>query len=349
MNPHDTLLRWTFSQREHAAGLLKAAFPPDLTRAFDWGTLRLEKGRFVTVRSRLLDLVFSIVAAGQPLFVYVLVDRRLKPDVHMGVRALIYASKLWLQNLRAKPAGKKLPQVVAIALHNSATGWTAVTTCKGLTAAGRAERTPLAQPVPRSKTRRSGVSPDRASPLVDTALTALGQLVMACLSVAGDARRLERELVRMGSALGRVLASADRLAALEALVRYLVARYPYLSAGNVGELFEKAVGPQGQEAIVTFLDEIEARGQAKGKLEGKREALLDLLAARFGRVPARLQDRIRAAEEAAVGRWTVRVLTAKTAAEVIGDDTDATGGARAVSTKRTGGANRRAAVASKRA
>ena len=52
---------------------------------------------------------------------------------------------------------------------------------------------------------------------------------------------------------------------------------------------------------------------------------------------------------AAVGRWTVRVLTARAAAAVIGYDAEATGGARAVSTKRTGVEHRRAAVASKRA
>jgi hypothetical protein len=90
-----------------------------------------------------------------------------------------------------------------------------------------------------------------------------------------------------------------------------VATHQHLSAKKVGELFEKAMGPKGQEAIVTFLDEIELRGEARGKREGKREALLELLAARFGRVPARLQARIHAADDATLGRWTVRVLTAK--------------------------------------
>jgi hypothetical protein len=29
--PHDALIKFTFSQREHAAGLLKASLPPELT------------------------------------------------------------------------------------------------------------------------------------------------------------------------------------------------------------------------------------------------------------------------------------------------------------------------------
>src|SRR5690242_19695279 len=45
--PHDALFKWIFSQREHAAGLLKATLPPALVEAVDWRTLRLEKGSFV--------------------------------------------------------------------------------------------------------------------------------------------------------------------------------------------------------------------------------------------------------------------------------------------------------------
>ena len=41
--PHDALVKWTFSQREHAAGLLKAALPPEVVAAVDWGTLRVEQ------------------------------------------------------------------------------------------------------------------------------------------------------------------------------------------------------------------------------------------------------------------------------------------------------------------
>lgn len=148
-------------------------------------------------------------------------------------------------------------------------------------------------------------------------------------------------------------------------MHYIAATHQNLNAEKIGALFEKAMGPRGKEAIVTFIDEIELRGEARGeargkregkregkgegKIEGKREALLELLAARFGRVPARLQARVRAADEATVGRWTVRVLTAATAVEVLGDDAEGTGEARAASTKRTRIANRRAAATSKRA
>jgi predicted transposase/invertase (TIGR01784 family) len=346
-DPHDTLVRWTFSQRKHAAGLLKAALSPAFTRACDWRTLRLEKGSFVSkqLRKRHSDLVFSVVAAGQPLFVYVLLEHQRNVAPLMAFRMLVYMTRLWEQFVRDHPGAKTLPAVLPILLHHSATGWTAATAFEELIAADGAVRAALERHIPHFEMRLIDLSPGRASALVNAALTALGDVVLRFLSVAGDDELLEQELERLGSVLDKVLASPDGPAAFEVLMRYIGATHQNLSAANIGELFEKSMGPQGQEAIVTFIDEIEA----KGKLEGKREALLDLLAARFGRVPARLQARIRAADEAAVGRWTVLVLTAKTAAAVIGDDAEATGGARAVSTKRTGVAHRRAAVASKRA
>ncbi|MEO5730914.1 MAG: Rpn family recombination-promoting nuclease/putative transposase, partial [Byssovorax sp.] len=57
--PHDALFKWTFSQREHAVGLLQAALSTELTAAVDWSTLRVEKGSFVdrALRSRHSDLV----------------------------------------------------------------------------------------------------------------------------------------------------------------------------------------------------------------------------------------------------------------------------------------------------
>src|SRR6185503_10026131 len=56
--------------------------------------------------------------------------------------------------------------------------------------------------------------------------------------------------------------------------------------------FPKRAGPKAREVIVTVLDEIELRGRKKGRAEGRAEgraqALLELLKARFGRVPAKV-------------------------------------------------------------
>jgi hypothetical protein len=107
---------------------------------------------------------------------------------------------------------------------------------------------------------------------------------------------------------------------------------------------QRLEGLAPDEIKLEGLREGELKGKLEGKREGKREALLDQLAARFGRVPARIQARIRAADEAALKRWSVRVLTAASYVEVIDDDAEGPGGARAGSTKRTTVAHRRVAA-----
>ncbi|WP_234023357.1 hypothetical protein [Sorangium cellulosum] len=85
---------------------------------------------------------------------------------------------------------------------------------------------------------------------------------------------------------------------------------------------EKA-GPRTQEGIVTWLDEIERRGERKGERRGERKgrvkSLLQQLAARFGAVPASVTARVEAASERDLERWTIRVLTAPTPEAVLDD------------------------------
>lgn len=80
---------------------------------------------------------------------------------------------------------------------------------------------------------------------------------------------------------------------------------------------------------MTFLDEIERRGERRGERRAERRGelrgehrmlvyiLLKQLAARFGAVPAKLRERIQAADSATLYSWAVRVLTAPTAEAVL--------------------------------
>ncbi|MCC6559528.1 MAG: hypothetical protein IT372_41960, partial [Polyangiaceae bacterium] len=161
------------------------------------------------------------------------------------------------------------------------------------------------------------VSEGQASHLVEEALTAMGKVALWCMSVAGDDARMEREIERIGAALLEVIRAPNGLAALEVVLRYLVATHRRLDVTKVGKLLEKAAGPQAEEAIVTWIDEIERRGERRGKREGQAEMLLRLMAARFGPVPDEVAGRVEAGSEAELGRWALRVLTAQSPADVI--------------------------------
>jgi hypothetical protein len=53
--------------------------------------------------------------------------------------------------------------------------------------------------------------------------------------------------------------------------------------------------------------------------EGRVEALLEQLTARFGSVPAAVKARIKSAKEAELSRWSLQVLTAPTLEAVLSE------------------------------
>ena len=319
--PHDALFKWAFSQREHAIGLLRAALPRALSAAIDWSTLRLEQGSFVdrALRHRHGDLVFSARIRRKTVFFHALVEQQRDVEPLMVFRMGVYMMRLWEQLVRDDPALKELPPIIPIVVHHSEAGWTAATAFQDLVPMDEAVRPVLLPFVPQFELRLIDLGGGRAGDLVEQALTALGQVVLWCLSVAGDDERFELEIERIGEALDEVLLAKDGLAALGVLLRYLAATHQRIGAAKVGEILESATGSEVREVIITWLDEVEERGRMEGRTEGQARLLRKLLTVRFGALPASARARIADADEATLSRWGVRLLTAKTLDEVFGE------------------------------
>jgi hypothetical protein len=77
------------------------------------------------------------------------------------------------------------------------------------------------------------------------------------------------------------------------------------------------VGPDAEEAYVTIADTLRAEGRAEGRAGGRAEALLQLLALRFGPVPDDTAAAVRAASAERIAGWTAHVLTAATIGDVL--------------------------------
>jgi predicted transposase YdaD len=86
-------------------------------------------------------------------------------------------------------------------------------------------------------------------------------------------------------------------------------------------LLETTASAGQKEVVVDVLDVFRREGREEGRREGRAEGrahtLLEQLAARFGPVPAEVKERILAAKEATLTRWSLRVLTAPTLEAVL--------------------------------
>ncbi len=356
VHPHDALVKWAFKQVPHAQGLLRAVLSPEEMAALDLATLRVEDGDHVDAELSHLysDLALSAEMYGERVYFYALVEQQRKQEELMVLRVGQYTMRMWGRMVRepsskqsrseptAQPASRgtprRLPPILPIVLYNGRTPWTAPTAFQDLILVPEAARGTLLPHIPHFCIRLVDLSGGRMDGVLDSALTALGRVVLWSLSVAGDDERLEKEFGRIGAALDEVLRSPDAAAALQALLRYLGATHPEMPASKLREIIENVTGEHAREVVVTFLDQIEQQGRKEGRVEGQAAILLGLLAKRFGPVPAAMKKRIVSAGERELQTWALRVLDAASLEDVLGVERDpATPATRAAARRATSG------------
>jgi hypothetical protein len=311
--PHDRLIKFAFSKLEHASGLLKAALPSCVVELIVWSTLRIEDVHYVdrALRGRYADLLFSAQIGDEKAYFYVLLEHQRKVERFMILRMGSYMFRQWERLAELVPSGELLPAIVPILIHQSDTGWTAATAFEDIVRTTDATRVALVPYIPRFQIRLCDLSRGRSSGLVEQALTALGRVVLWCLSVARDDHRLTNEIGTIGEALDDMLAHPRGLDALRAILLYLAETHPAVGMPKIAGLLEKTAKKRKQ-VMKDALDELREEGRVEGRVEGRAKTLLEQLAARFGRVPAEAKARILAASEATITRWSIRVLTAPT-------------------------------------
>ena len=101
------------------------------------------------------------------------------------------------------------------------------------------------------------------------------------------------------------------------LLRYISATHERLGAKRVEKALTAAVGKDEEKVIMGFMEQLMEEGRVEGRVEGRARTLLELLAAKFGPVPAEARARVMAADEARLVRWSLRVLTETTLASVL--------------------------------
>jgi len=149
-----------------------------------------------------------------------------------------YMWRQWEQLVRDEPGKKMLPPILPVLIHHSETGWTAATRFEDIILTGEAARAALLPFIPRFEMKLIDVSRGPASGLVHKALTALGRVVLWCVSVAGDKQRLESEIDQIAAELNALYASQRDIDALLAVLRYLVTTHPEMGAARIAKLLE---------------------------------------------------------------------------------------------------------------
>jgi hypothetical protein len=183
-NVHDALVKATFSQVEHAEGLLRLALPAEIVAQVDFSTLTLRPGSFVddALKERHSDLLYSADLGGERALFYMLFEHKSSPEDLVPFALLRYMVRVWKGWLRENAGSKTIPLIAPVVLHHGEGGWTRARAFEELYSANPAvvaapRRARGALPVRAGRYRPRGGR--RASGARDERVRAAGALLLA--------------------------------------------------------------------------------------------------------------------------------------------------------------------------
>jgi hypothetical protein len=131
----------------------------------------------------------------------------------------------------------------------------------------------------------------------------------ACSSTPATSGWFYDDMARWMDALGEMIAAPGGAEAFMSVLRYIYLVNDQVPPAKVAERLGRLLGPQTQEAYVTYGQQLIEQGQVK--------VLRKLLEQRFGPLSDGTLERLAAAGEQDLDRWAERVLTARTLDEVL--------------------------------
>ncbi len=324
-NPHDALFKETFSQKDNIIVELRAALPPSVFARLDLDALEVVPGSFIDedLSAVHCDLLYRVPIDGKQGYVYVLLEHQSTVDALMAFRVLVYVVRVLERHIREAEAEGvpvlPLPVVIPIVLHHSDTGWTAATSTEELF------DTELMSYAPKLSFILDDISHASDTALMARTASDARQVVSLVLWVLRDSRATERLLASI-PVWGPLLGPQIPPEMIHRLIQYLLFVVSDLSAETIiGEL---AANAPTKETIMTAAEQLIQKGRdesrvaaeqliQKGRAEGARSVLLKLLTLKFGAISDEMEARIASADVAQVERWSERVLTATSAADVL--------------------------------
>jgi hypothetical protein len=317
-----------FAHPRMVEGLVREFVPRALVAGLDFSGLQRINPKFHcgrrSARRREGDVIWRLpTCEGSDIYLYLLIEFQSESDAWMAVRTQVYQGLLWQQVIdeHKLKAPARLPPLLLLVLYNGERRWKGATAMRELIALSPDSALWPWQPqiryylldmgaFPKDKlARRASLaallfrleqrhSPEELQDLLDEVISWFRQH-------EGYERlqRLFAELVREAFAgRGVKLSGSKNLSEMKTMLatQFEAWREQWLAEGEA----------KGKTMLATQFEAWKDQWVAEGRAEGKAEALVCLLAQRFGAVAPSWQKRIRGAKLATLERWFKRAIVA---------------------------------------
>lgn len=296
MPRHDALFKAAFSNPAATAALVKAVLPRNVVDELDLDTLRVVSGNFVRrrLRERFADVLFSVRASGVPVLLHFLFEHKSRPDRYTVLDLLDNVAALWTTWRRTQKDLPMLPRVIPIVIHHGNERWNQPRTLSELLAGDEALRKKFALLDPTFPVVFVDLSevddPEHAVARIDDPLA---RCVLFFLIVS-RMRDSMHHVKHGGFSLMKVVWTTPAGREwVETVLDYLLEFLPEdTDPDEFLTMVANHVDPEAEHRMRTLRDVFIDLGKSEGKAEAGIEAILNVLAARFGPRAESLRPRL---------------------------------------------------------
>ena len=281
--PHDKLFKLGFSDPVTAAAFLREQIPEPLSRAIEWGSMKLLPGSFIDPRFRAhqSDLLFSAPLGGGEVRLFLLFEHQSTEDRWIALRLLRYMVSIWEQ---CEP-DQALPPILPVVLAQNDRAWKI-----------RPDFVSLFELPDGLAGDVRWFLPDFGFRLIQLAQipfeairgTPAGVVVLRTLKAERSGRLLD-EIV-----WDEPLLSLIPRALFEAFVLYL--SHADVDSAGLESNLKTIQTPELKETAMTLAQKLRQEGRQEGRREGRlstlRENVVETLGLRLGPVPAGLRQAV---------------------------------------------------------
>ena len=281
INPHDKVIRETYSDRENARSFLVNYLPDKVLNLVDLDTLEISKDCFIEkeLADYYSDLLYKVnLTDGSQGFIYTLFEHKSYYDRFVHLQLLEYMVKIWRLHIKQhKGDNLKLPIVIPLLIYHARKEWPEDTVRFTSLLSG-----PVDDLV--------GYIPDFGFELYDLHRfsddqikgTLASRVILLLLKHIRDPD-LRQKLPDIFALMQTLMEKETGLQWLEVVIRYLASARDEddLSVKQIKEIVEQTISKETGEYVMTLLEKLrnegrlegEERGEKKGKLEGYRQAI----------------------------------------------------------------------------
>lgn len=326
MPDSDWLYHRLFSHPQMVEELVRDFVPEAFEIGLDFSGLQRVNPKFHTdrrpARRREADVIWRLpTRGGSDVYLYLLFEFQKKNDSWMAVRTQVYQGLLWQQIIAEQrlEMGAQLPPLLLLVLYNGVSRWKAATDTHKPIALSRDSPLWHWQPQVRYYLLDVGAFPNDE--------LAARRINLAALLFRLEQRPSNEALMKLVDEVVGWFRQHPNQADLRQLFTELVSR-AFMESGIPGPIPEGLLEMKTNlEGLIKINLEKEAKayrkqlraeavaegltaGLAEGKTDGLSEALVCVLAERFGAVPSSQHKQIRGANLATLRRWIKRAIAA---------------------------------------